>query len=308
MVSALEVFRERLPYRPYCTDDLAAGLRIRSAVVAAQKKYIQPNGPHAISWLIFDVDRPEAGASWIDADLLPPTLIVVTRENGHAHLLWGLVTPVCRTPAGRRAPLHYAAAIERAYTVVLDADPGYSHLVTHNPLHDTWETREVGGLYTLAKLAGSLDLDAPSRANLPTIGLGRNCALFDALRKWAYVAVRRHWRPGGDSAWQREVLAQAQTSNRFVVPLPRQEVASTAGSVAKWVWRHCTPTGLTGLIARTHRADQQAQRGRASGVARFAASTDGRASARLLRRSGLSLRQIAAELNVSLGTAHTWCA
>ena len=57
-------FREQLPRRPYCTDDLSAGLVIRSRDQAARYRYIQPNPPGLACWLVFDVDHPYAVLSW----------------------------------------------------------------------------------------------------------------------------------------------------------------------------------------------------------------------------------------------------
>ena len=53
----LDLFRERLPAKPYHTDDLRARLQVRSAERAALARYIQPNGPTHRYWLVYDVDR-----------------------------------------------------------------------------------------------------------------------------------------------------------------------------------------------------------------------------------------------------------
>ena len=53
----LELFRERLPAKPYHTDDLSTGLLVRSAERAALARYIQPNGPTHKYWLVYDIDR-----------------------------------------------------------------------------------------------------------------------------------------------------------------------------------------------------------------------------------------------------------
>ncbi|MCK9188982.1 hypothetical protein [Acidithiobacillus sp.] len=44
-IDALSCFAEHLPRKPYCTDDLIAGLQIRPLKTALQRAYIQPNGP-----------------------------------------------------------------------------------------------------------------------------------------------------------------------------------------------------------------------------------------------------------------------
>src|SRR5690625_5523818 len=49
-----------LPYRPYCSDDLADGLRIRPLQTAKNRRYLQINPPTQQHYLVFDVDRQGA--------------------------------------------------------------------------------------------------------------------------------------------------------------------------------------------------------------------------------------------------------
>lgn len=59
---ALNLFNDRLPRKPYFSDDLHFGVRIAGKERSILAKYIQFNLPHAISWLGFDVDRVGAAA------------------------------------------------------------------------------------------------------------------------------------------------------------------------------------------------------------------------------------------------------
>ena len=59
----------------------------------------------------------------------PPTLTVSNPDNGHAHLFYGLTTPVGMSDAARDAPIRYAAAVQAALLVKLCADPGYAGLI-----------------------------------------------------------------------------------------------------------------------------------------------------------------------------------
>jgi hypothetical protein len=85
-MSALERFLEHLPTRPYCTDDLTTGLKIRPKATAARAAYIQPNGPGMLWWLIYDVDREAAALAWEMGDLPPPNHAAINPVNAHAHL------------------------------------------------------------------------------------------------------------------------------------------------------------------------------------------------------------------------------
>lgn len=184
----LELFRERLPAKPYHTDDLRAGLQVRSAERAALARYIQPNGPTHKYWLVYDIDRPGAAMDWSDRNCPPPSITAMNPANGHAHLIYGLKTPVRTAPGAKSDPLRYAGAIDSTLQQALGADPQYSGLICKNPLHPhwvvaAWEPR----LYTLNDLDSWLDLSAAKdrRKRLPAYGLGRNCNLFEQLSQWS---------------------------------------------------------------------------------------------------------------------------
>ncbi len=90
--------------------------------------------------------------------------------------------------------VRYAAAIERAYSAALGADPAYTGRFHHNPLSDAYVTK-IGrdAPYSLDELARYVDLNEPSQKKDPPIGIGRNVEVFDRLRRWAYAAVT-DWR------------------------------------------------------------------------------------------------------------------
>lgn len=295
-----DLFRDRLPRRPYATDYLDAGIRPLPATVAVGKRHIQPNPPCVQHWLVFDVDRPDAALRWEDADLPAPTWIARNPENGHAHLAYGLSAPVVTSDAGRAAPLRLAAAIQAAYTANLDADVAYSGLICKNPLHPSWEVlwhcRGEVDLYTLGDLSDYVDLSQwrDRRRKLPKAALGRNCYLFDQLRTWAYKAVRGYWKPGGYDEWQAAVKAKAGAYNVFETPLPAKEVGHIAKSIGKWVWQHFTPAEFRAV---------QAHRGRRKG-SKIRDTLLPRAVE--LRNQGLSFRAIGKELGVAPKTVSNW--
>lgn len=99
--AALELFNERLPHKPYFSDDLHFGVRIAGKERAILAKYIQFNQPHAMFWLGFDVDRAGAAIDWSDRNAPAPTLTITNPENGHAHLLYALKTSIRTAPDGK---------------------------------------------------------------------------------------------------------------------------------------------------------------------------------------------------------------
>jgi hypothetical protein len=299
---------ERLPRRPYCSDDLAQGVRVRGLAHALTKPYIQANPPHLRVWSIYDVDRPGAAVAWENSGLPPPGWAAVNRANGHAHLVWGLSAPVLvDSPDLRQAPLRYLCAVESAFRERLQADQGYSGLITKNPIHPLWRTLRGPQLaYELGELAAWVDLPKHMPRRKPDeIGLGRNCSLFDRLRKWAYGAIRQYWGGGLDgwNAWLSAANGRGLVYNGdFMFPLDGREVWHIAKSVAKWTWRNTTAEGYAAW-----RTEQGKRGGVASGKARLAASEDRRASARLMRAQGMTLQAISEELATPLATVGRWC-
>ncbi|HDR2315420.1 replication initiation protein [Enterobacter asburiae] len=135
--AALELFDDRLLHKPYFSDDLHFGVRIAAKERAIPAKYIQFNQPHAMFLLGLDVDRNAPA----------PTLI--NPNNGQAHQLLALKTSIRTAPDGKMKPLSYGA-VENALRKKLEADAGYSRLISKDPKHGHWKIVEwQSELYTL---------------------------------------------------------------------------------------------------------------------------------------------------------------
>lgn len=253
LAMALEAFRRTLPGRPYCTDDPKQGQYRTDPQAALRSRHVQPNTAGLVRWLAFDLDMNGAADRWRDSHAAPPTLIVINRRNGHAHALYGLEQPVPRTDAARAKPLAYLAAVEEGMKRQLGADRGYSGSLVKTPGHPSWLTESYCGLYSLDCLAEWCELPSPAdmrrfAANKDYAGLGRNCTLFEHLRKIAYCDVRRFWKPEGGQAFRAHVLTTAEGLNtRFGVPLPHSELKSIARSVSRWVWQRFTPSDFRAI-------------------------------------------------------------
>lgn len=296
----LELFRERLPRKPYYSDELATGLRIADVARALGARYIQPNGPTHRHWIVFDVDHAAATLVWDDVGAPAPNITVTNRANGHAHLIYGLETPIRTAPDGNVAPLRYAAAIEAALRTKLEADLGYSGLICKNPLHSHWLVQVwEPEPYDLDWLADYLDLSPYNgRKQLPAYGLGRNCTLFEKMRQWAYKAIRQGWPEFNE--WLAACVDRASGYNaQFEQPLPTNEVRHTAQSIAKWTHRHLSPVGFSAI---------QAIRGANGGKVSKRPTRTGKTKADLLpevirlKGLGYSNRDIAEDLHVSAST------
>lgn len=298
------LFSQNLPKKPYCTNDLTKGLIIRNAETALNHRYIQHNQPNSKLWLSFDIDRATCPDEITDDLNLPaPTLFIQNPINGHAHALYALEIPVHLNEHSSNKAIRFAGAVDVSLSQALGADASYVGLITKNPLHESWRSYGIAGLYDLAELADYLDLSQYNdrRRHLPEIGLGRNCTLFDRTRKWAYKAIREHFDSSFDH-WLQEVQTQALCYNTaFDSSLPVSEVFAVAKSIAKYVYIHFTKQGFSEIQA--HRGKKG---GIASGIARLEASADKRAQALEMRLNGCKLQQIADVLGVGKGTVSKW--
>lgn len=300
------LFTDRLPRRPYCTEDLQYGVRIRPLKAALKMPYLQVNPPHLRMWMLFDVDREGAAIAWEDANLPAPAWAAVNRTNGHAHLAYGLSAPVLVAESARREPIRFLQGIEGAYRVALQADPGYSGLITKNPHHPLW--RVLYGdvrLWELGELAeyGHVEKYIPRYARKPEeVGLGRNCITFEFLRQWSYRNIRAAKARGNFVMWQADCNNRGLIRNAdFAHPLGGREVWHIAKSVALWTWRKFD------LEASDRRFQElQTYRSGAAHRARWGDNETKRATARLMAASGHSSRQIASRLDVNQSTVSRW--
>src|SRR5690606_21343451 len=86
-------------------------------------------------------------------------------------------------------------------------------------------------------LADFVDLPKKLSKKQEVSGLGRNCTLFDTVRKWAYTAVRAH-RGGIYNTWLEEVTKQClSVLEAFLEALPYSEIKATAKSIAEYCWK-----------------------------------------------------------------------
>lgn len=232
-----------LPLWPYASDDLRYGIYRTTRTEALTMRYVETNPLLISNLLVVDIDHSDAvmRALWDRNDWLP-NAVVENPRNGHAHAVWALATPVTRTEYSRRKPVAYAAAVTEGLRRSVDADAGYSGFITKNPEHVAWNAQWVTDhLYSLDELAHHLTdahyMPAPgwkrTRRKNP-VGLGRNCALFESARHWAYREIRFHF--GDPNGLKTAIEFEAHARNaEFATPLPANEVAHIAHSIWKWI-------------------------------------------------------------------------
>ena len=303
-----ELFYQKLPHKPYCTNDLGYGLYIRPKRIAVKMPYIQHNPPCYVASLVFDVDRADAFFSWSDENLPPPTWITKNPKNCHAHLGYMLATPVCTTEHASHKAIEYLAKIQAGMARKLGADVGYTGLITKNPCHNVWESHFFDvEPYELNYLADFIELRELSEEKIN--GLGRNCIMFDKVRFWAYKAIRGHRFKSSYDDWYREVLEMAVNANgAFLEPLPYSEVKATAKSIARYCWKKDGYHYQEFIDRQTRKGQLGGRKSNSSfgGIARSKKYESVRLKALELKAQGLKTKQISLELQVSDRTIRNW--
>jgi hypothetical protein len=295
--------KDRLPHRPYCSPEKGAHL-IRPVDKALQFPYLQVNSSAIRWWMVFDIDRQGAALAWDDANLPPPAWSATDPESTKGHIAYGLDVPVVTTDAARAHPIRYLRHVEYGMALALGADLKYSGLITKNPLHKNWKVWQGPQHgYTLDEIAEYIEIPKKIPKKAAELGVGRNVDTFEHVRKWAYCHVMQAKRTMLCEAWVDACITEAETFNAgFKNPMLFSECKAIGKSVGRWTWRNF---GTGEYHARF--IERQAAKGVKSGAARLAKNEDKRASARLMKASGKSVRQIALELDVSIGSVSAWC-
>ena len=237
-------FIGNLPTKPYCTDDLATGLKIRPKNSAISFKYIQPNSPFYQHYFVLDLDYESALSEILySLDGIPmPNFVAETPNSGRLHAFFELKTPIYTTDASRQKPIMLANAVYLRLQQLFGADVGYSGLISKNPIHDQWRTYSLRKKpYTLTELSSKLDIDWQEAKKPPkqheAIGLGRNCYIFHTARFWAYKAVREY-RGKTYNNWLQAVIDHCLKLNEGITePMQYNEIKGIAKSISRYCWK-----------------------------------------------------------------------
>ncbi|MDY6050888.1 MAG: replication initiation protein [Rothia sp. (in: high G+C Gram-positive bacteria)] len=242
-----------LPAKPLCANRKNGSYKRQTRARALEHAYIETNPLAMQSLIVTDHDGADADYIADLAGLPQPSWVAMNPHTRSGHIVYALKAPVCLTDAGHRAPVNLLARVEQGLTDVLGGDIGYGGRITKNPTHTAhmplWGASEaLYGLKDLAKALGDVGaLPAPHR-NAQTVldsTVGRNVALFNLTRQWAYRARLRYT---DFTEWSETVYAFASMKNASVIadefsrgPMSEGEVAQIAKSIASWVWVKITP-------------------------------------------------------------------
>lgn len=254
-----------LPRAPLAAAQKAGPYVRMSRENALSLAYIEANPMCMQSLMVIDHDGGMADELPGLLDLPSPSWTALNPATRSGHIVYALTAPVCLTDAANRRPVNLLARVESGLCAVLGGDHAYAGRITKNPTNNAhlplWGPDTA--VYGLREIARSLsDLGALPRYDdhkaIQISGVGRNVALFDQTRRWAY---RRRGDYRDQTEWEQVVEAYAWDRNLVTIgdnfsrgPLERPEVRHIARSVSRWTWRN---------ITRTFNEEQQARSARA---------------------------------------------
>jgi hypothetical protein len=239
-----------LPRGPLASNDPEyEGIFRHSREVARTMRFVEANPKALVSQIVIDIDKPDAllRAHALQGRGIVPNLFAHSRRPGRGHAVILLRDLVPKTDAANLGPIRLLARCQSGLTRAYNGDRNYTGPLTRNPLHV--DARTIWGRaepYGLRELAHGLSLDGflPAYAGETVedaidAELGRNCWLFTVVRRWANRAWTRYPRY---EDWLEAVHAYTWARNAALVlhphgPLAHSEVASTARSVAAYVWK-----------------------------------------------------------------------
>ena len=245
------------PY-PFCAGEDSHILgRFNSLYAYANFPKLELQPPHAYASIILDCDSDSIerlevpGKAWWGGTPTPaPSWLVVNtrpatpqRRAGGLHVVYALQVPIARHNAAHTAPLAYLSHIADRLSYHLGADPGYTGLITRNPINPGPECFTHWGRmfpYTLGELDKLLPKGKPPSKR--QTGIGRNCDLFRSMvseifrPRWAAILSAQGW----SEAWLDHVRAQNVAMFAPDV-LPDSECRSIAKSCFRYWTRDYNP-------------------------------------------------------------------
>ena len=234
-------FINQIISRPFCTDDFKRdGIYRTNKRRALNSVYIEHNNDSFINSIVFDIDSDTAAIAWQDADIPKPNFITQNPANGHAHLFYALSSPVCITENARRKPQKLLRGVIEGLTERLGADPCYTGKITKNPLNPRWRTFwNEQPRFELNYLCEFIDTNKRVKKEVrkSIVAEGRNTALFDTLRFYAYSIIFKYQKNDDFCGFMSALEEEAENINdSFEDQLGFKEINHTIRSISSWVW------------------------------------------------------------------------
>ena len=251
-------------------DGSWAGTYRVSPEAAWEYPEIELRTPNSCPVLLFDCDQGSANPiAAALAEVLPwPNWICRRGESGGCHAAYCLQRAVLTRPEDLSTPQQALTRITEFYTQELRADPRYTGVLTHNPVHEQWET-EWG--YKWGYGLDELSQFLPPGYRMPCLdkiqsSQGRNSGLFKAGMKWC--GLPRNWTNLGAVYPYLTAL-----NGGLAIPLPLREVEGIAKSVVN-ISSHNLASGQTQARFSQIQAARGRKGGRISGAKRHQGSNE----------------------------------
>lgn len=234
-------FINQIISRPFCTDDFKRdGIYRTNKRRALNSVYIEHNNDSFINSIVFDIDSDTAAIAWQDANIPKPNFITQNPANGHAHLFYALSSPVCITENARRKPQKLLKGVIEGLTERLGANPCYTGKITKNPLNPRWRTFwNEQPRFELNYLCEFIDTNKRVKKEVrkSIVAEGRNTALFDSLRFYAYSIIFKYQKNDDFCGFMSALEEEAEHINdSFEDQLGFKEINHTIRSISSWVW------------------------------------------------------------------------
>lgn len=298
-IPLMDLYRASVPSKPYCTDDLSF-LEIRPKIDALLRRYVQHNPPYSISTLVIDYDDSESHYKWDDLHTPPPNFCAMNKTNGHCHLYYVIRNKVYKNKSDNMQSYRLLSAIENALVLKLGADKGYANFISKNPFNNSWVLYNFRDFpFDLYDFFDYLELPKKILVEpyLFNWGLGRNCTLFEEMRRYAYSAIREYNYDTTIDTFIDIIYQKASTYNKiyFDIPLQSNEVLHTCRSIGKWVYRNFSETKFSQI--QSERAKRLAEKRKSKMRNDYIEVFDYH-----MKNPKLSVRQLAIALGVSPAT------
>lgn len=256
-----------------CTNHFDDGTKLLPVELALNKRYLQVNNDKVIAFLVIDLDHNNP-MIWEDVGLPAPNFIVKRSlkhyKNRHvenyetlkntSHVIYALEAPIFKNSLENLKTLTLFAKIQKVYTTLLKGDPLYVNVFAKNPLSEHWQCiTNFARAYSLYELADYVELPRLI-SKREAIGEGRNCWLFETIRKWAYREVCFYKQNNAtENDFRNVLLARLEKINIFEnsQPLGFNELKNIAKSVSTWTWQRFSPDTFSEIQSNRRKKSQR---------------------------------------------------
>ncbi|MCU7554666.1 replication initiation protein [Alteromonas sp. ASW11-19] len=336
--SNLNRILKKAPYYPRCSNNKTS-VDQKPAEYAVRQPYMQVNRADMVSWLVFDIDDPNAARAreifpqfyWEAAGLPEPNIVVSKKPRpdekqtvGGCHLFYAIV-PVCTSEKARKHPQDYMRSVYKAMGQRIGNDPAFTPFgkrVVKTPGHPEWRTWDIHDhVYELGELADSIELECTNYFTETKLvdysnDASRHCLLFDEVRRYAYNIVKDFRKNSTLPNFEAELLVYAKEKNTFGergfnANLTISQVKATVKSISTWTWNKYTGSGrvrgVMNLFSRSDLSTREKRRLSSLRTAEIRSSSSAEkvrhAAERLLKKGArLSLVDIAKNAGLSRQT------